>query len=180
MQVLTANQVSQLQVTFNAMGEALEIIDYSVCHNLDRLLCIVTSDKAISAYRFTGKAIYHSVMLVCACAFYSGVLTRKLWNRFQQWADEFVDQCQQSEPVAELHIPDPEVEAAISLADELIQACEVADLLEIPASPQPIEADDLSLIALAKLNKLPGASKWSYTRKLRPSEREMVLQAIAC
>ncbi|MEX0272603.1 hypothetical protein AB3R30_26175 [Leptolyngbyaceae cyanobacterium UHCC 1019] len=55
---------------------------------------------------------------------------------------------------------------------------DLTDLLNIPASPAPIVPDDRTLPALAKLYSVPGSSKWSNSRKLRASERLMVLSAI--
>jgi len=88
-----------------------------------------------------------------------------------------------------LHIPDPITLAEIALCDELIQVCKdtaasdaenYSDLLQIAPTPHPIEVPESALVPLGKLYSIPGSSKWGKTRRLRGSEREAVLAAIAC
>lgn len=96
MQLLTVSQVLQVRMTASAAYTALQIVEDATCSVLDRTLCAATSDRAIAAYKLVGKVIYHSIMLTAAAAFFAGVLTRQLWNRFTRWADRFVADCESS------------------------------------------------------------------------------------
>lgn len=55
----------------------------------------------------------------------------------------------------------------------------VDDLLEIAPTVPTIAPMPSTLPALAKLYGIPGAGKWSLTRKLRASELAQVMSAIA-
>lgn len=146
MQVLTASQVRQLRLTAAATYDALQIVEDFACHQvIDPALVALTSPQALTAYRLTGKAIYHAVMLTAAAAFYSGVLARHGWNAFVQWANGYVASCQvvsggiqpdTTEPVANITAPVPLLPPARERRCNQVQAV-VNPTLITPSPTQP-------------------------------------------
>lgn len=173
MQVLTANQVSQLKSTATAVVEAAEIVDYTVCHAIDRFLVAATSDRALAAYRFIGKGLYHTVMLTCAAVFYAGVGTRELWNRFYKWADAYVEQCQkpveayQSVEVVDYSVPE---ETAIAHPEPVVDVWEEAIEVTHPiaVTPVTIMAPSIPLLPPAKIEPSKEVAQVGKKRRGRP------------
>lgn len=84
--LLTASQVSMVRAQASATVEA----------------AIVVRNTLVTAYRhpltrIAGRALFHTVMLCAAAAFFSGVLARRGWDAFTAWADQYVASCQVAE-----------------------------------------------------------------------------------
>lgn len=84
MQVLTQRQIKQLNITVHAACDALVIVDDSICHTLDRILCLATSDRALAVYRTTLDVVKLTAILAAGLAFYAGVLARYAWEWLKQ------------------------------------------------------------------------------------------------
>lgn len=94
--LLTASQVSMLRAQASATVEA----------------ALIVRNTLVTAYRHpltrtAGRALFHTVMLCAAAAFFSGVLARRGWDAFTAWADQYVAFCQvaESEIVADEPTP---------------------------------------------------------------------------
>lgn len=162
MQVLTANQIAQIKSTATAVVEAAEIVDFAICNTLDKALCTLTSDRALSAYRMTGRAIYHAVMMACAAAFYMGVGIRELWNRFTVWADAYIEQCQRTE-VAYQSVEVAEYSQPI----EDVWEGELEPAIVYPVAPV-VEVKPMFLLPPAKIEPQQEQVKKSAKKRGRP------------
>lgn len=94
---LADTEIQQLNSTRLAMWDGLQVVEDFVCHQVvDPVLVAATSKRAIALYRLTGLAVYHTVMLAAAAAFYSGILARYAWEVFVRWAADYVARCEES------------------------------------------------------------------------------------
>lgn len=144
MQVFTPSQVRQLSITATAAYDALVIVEDAVRHTLDRVLCALTSDKAMRLY---DRAIFYtrcawevckvSAILAGGLAFYAGVLSRDVWEWLMGQCNTLVEDCleQRIEPTLAL-APIP---APVALLSPPVEVVEDPRVLVTPA---PIDVWD--------------------------------------
>jgi hypothetical protein len=166
MQVLTNNQIQQLNTTAQSAWDALILVEDTFCHGLDRALVALTSDRALNIYRTTWGITKYTVILMAAAAFYAGVLARDVW----EFLNDYVEYCQKtvavevvepSEPAPIEPTPDVwelPVESVCLLTSDRAVSTPVTPLL-MPAVDVP-EVVDVQTRRRAKGSaKKPGASK---------------------
>lgn len=166
-QVLTAHQVRQLAITARAAYEAAEILEDRTCAVLDRVLCALTSDRAIAGY----KLAWYVAKNVAQISWMTGVL---LFTLGREWINKFVASCLEV-PTTE---PESTPEPAITDDDDVwAAAVEPVQAIATPPAPKPVlllppAQDDLSTKTTHQLRRLAvaqghkGAGRWNKTRLL--------------